>query len=255
MRNPWAFRIDYDRAIAEDLKNIADIENCLARGWVLSEKHAEEFPPPDDDDEEEGFGPFPSFDGTGPSFADLEVRVCALEVCDPVRPAPGIEIPIAISPRIIAGPVMMPIICEDEGTVRRLFASLGVPAGLLALSPRETSHVEHGIRIHEAFAASMLPYSVPLPTVEEAGAAALVRDGYKSTSNKYRNVARLPEGKTGLEALRDCAPEEYARIMEQAERQAADRYRRFNAAEHGDQETLTVDEFKAFRSAGGESSF
>ncbi len=34
-KNPWSYKLDYDKAIAEDLKNIADIENCLARGWVL----------------------------------------------------------------------------------------------------------------------------------------------------------------------------------------------------------------------------
>jgi len=85
-------------------------------------------------------------------------------------------------------------------------------------------------------------------------AAQLVRDGWKSTSNRYRNIARLPEGKTGLEALRDCAPEAYRHIMENAERQAADTYRRIFA--RGDtKQTLDQDMFQAFKRARGEASW
>lgn len=39
-KNPWSRKIDYDKAIAQDLKTIADIENCVARGWVLAAQHA-----------------------------------------------------------------------------------------------------------------------------------------------------------------------------------------------------------------------
>lgn len=87
-------------------------------------------------------------------------------------------------------------------------------------------------------------------------AAQLVRDGWKGTSNRHRHIARLPEGKTGLEALRIVAPDDYRRIMENAERQAADTYRRIYAHAHkGTQQTLDSAMWVAFKKAGGEASW
>lgn len=83
----------------------------------------------------------------------------------------------------------------------------------------------------------------------------LVRDGYMQTSARFRCVARLPEGKTGLEALRDVAPNDYARIMGQAERNAADEFRRIYAERCGLQIQLGPEEFAAFKKAGGQTSW
>lgn len=87
-------------------------------------------------------------------------------------------------------------------------------------------------------------------------AAGLVRDGWKSVSNKYQTIARLPAGKTGIEALRECAPYEYARIVEEIERRAADTYRRVHAtASAGTKQELDSSMFQAFKRAGGGSSW
>jgi len=87
-------------------------------------------------------------------------------------------------------------------------------------------------------------------------AAKLVRDGWKSTSNKHRVIARLPEGKTGLEALREVAPDDHKRIMENAERQAADTYRRLYANwGAGTSQILDSGTWSAFKRAGGQSSW
>jgi hypothetical protein len=87
-------------------------------------------------------------------------------------------------------------------------------------------------------------------------AAELVRAGWKSVSNQYRHIARLPEGKTGLEVLRACAPDEFRRIMEHAEKRAADTYlRMFAGADAGTLQTLDYAMFQAFRRAGGKSSW
>ena len=91
---------------------------------------------------------------------------------------------------------------------------------------------------------------------DEEIAERLVRDGWKSTSNKNRTIARLPKNRTGLEALSECAPNELRRIMEHAEQRAADVYRRMYAtvADKTKQE-LDFEMFRAFKHAGGESSF
>lgn len=83
----------------------------------------------------------------------------------------------------------------------------------------------------------------------------MIAQGYKSTSNKYRTVARLPPGKTGIEALREVSPHEYRDIMRQLEQRCADRYRCIYAEKNGDQLELSPEEFTAFKRAGGESSF
>jgi hypothetical protein len=83
----------------------------------------------------------------------------------------------------------------------------------------------------------------------------LIAEGYQSTSNKYRTVARLPAGKNGIEALREIAPSEYHHIMERIEQECARTYRRLYAEKHGDQLELSIEEFQAFKRAGGKVSW
>lgn len=109
------------------------------------------------------------------------------------------------------------------------------------LSPEERRGYTDGQFDHEAF------------ETDEA-ARVLVAEGYKQTSRKFRHVARLPRGKSGLEALKEADPEGYAHIMDNAERQAADTYRRIHAR-GPDKLSLTVEGFEAFRKAGGEPSW
>lgn len=67
------------------------------------------------------------------------------------------------------------------------------------------------------------------PTIDE-----LLQQGVKQLSRKYRLVARLPVGMTGLDALRERSPERYADVMRRAEQWAADEYRQYVACAHGD---------------------
>lgn len=84
----------------------------------------------------------------------------------------------------------------------------------------------------------------------------LVAEGWESTSNSYRNVARLPEGKSGLEALKEVAPDEYHHLTETIERRAANVYRRIYATEAaGTKRSLDRETFAAFKRAGGQSSW
>lgn len=79
---------------------------------------------------------------------------------------------------------------------------------------------------------------------------------WKGTSNKYRSVARLPEGMTGVEALKQYAPDEYRHTMARLEQQAADTFRRIYADRvDGCHRELTVEEWQAFKAAGGEQSW
>lgn len=84
----------------------------------------------------------------------------------------------------------------------------------------------------------------------------LIRDGWKSVSNKYHTIARLPFGKTGLETLQESAPDEFKRIMALAEQQAANTYLRMYATERaGTSQQLDSSMFQAFKRAGGEASW
>lgn len=87
----------------------------------------------------------------------------------------------------------------------------------------------------------------------------LVRDGWKQTSSKYRTIARLPEHVTmnsGLKALEAYDRDAYERIMEDAERRAADTFRRIYANEKdGTKQALDEGMWVAFKKAGGEASF
>ena len=75
----------------------------------------------------------------------------------------------------------------------------------------------------------------------------LVADGYEQISSKNRVVARLPEGMTGIQAIERFEPEMLVRSMERMEREAAERFRRFHAREHGLTLTLTDREFYLYR--------
>lgn len=78
---------------------------------------------------------------------------------------------------------------------------------------------------------------------------------WKSTSNKYRSVSRLPEGLTAVEALQKYSPETYQRLLRQLENGAqAEWMRCFAPRVDGCSETLTEAEWIAFRKAGGTSA-
>lgn len=79
---------------------------------------------------------------------------------------------------------------------------------------------------------------------------------WRGTSNRHRSVARLPEGKTGLEALAECAPDAHKRLVQQIEQQAADTFRRLYADRvEGCHRELTAVAWAAFKRAGGQQSW
>jgi len=82
----------------------------------------------------------------------------------------------------------------------------------------------------------------------------LIEAGYKSVSSKNRTIVRLPPGLSGLDALRRASPEAYRRIMQDAQSRAANEYRRVYARRE-DTRVLDSGEWRAFKAAGGESSF
>jgi hypothetical protein len=88
---------------------------------------------------------------------------------------------------------------------------------------------------------------------EEADALAkkLRAEGFKQTSNKFRHVARLPPGMTGLEALEEVEPSFARELLRRVEEQAAEHYRRIHADRHGLRETLDLRTFQAFKRADG----
>lgn len=79
-----------------------------------------------------------------------------------------------------------------------------------------------------------------------------VAAGYRQISRRYRTVARLPEGKTGKEALRTAARRDVydvdGWVETLGEEAAASRYLRCYAT---DRLTLTREEFDAFLKEGG----
>lgn len=84
----------------------------------------------------------------------------------------------------------------------------------------------------------------------EEKAKKLVEDGYEQISRKYRTLARLPEGMTGIEALRSADPFLAQRFLDNAERAAKEQYMRvYSKAE--DRAELTVEEFNAYLKATG----
>lgn len=83
-----------------------------------------------------------------------------------------------------------------------------------------------------------------------AEAKRLIDAGYKSTSNKYRCLSRLPEGMTGMQALEAYAPDTHRRLLQDIERMAQCDYRRMCAREE-DRTEVTPAVFRAFKKLGG----
>jgi hypothetical protein len=80
----------------------------------------------------------------------------------------------------------------------------------------------------------------------------LVAHGWTQTSRAYRQVARLPDGETALQALARKAPTEYRHLMEQAERSARATYMRGDyAMQDGNVMELTPEEFEDFLQTPG----
>jgi hypothetical protein len=71
----------------------------------------------------------------------------------------------------------------------------------------------------------------------------LIKRGYRQVSRKYRRVAALPEGKTGIQAIRDADPSYYKGVVARIEESCADQYLRVYAK---DKLELTREEFAEF---------
>ena len=86
----------------------------------------------------------------------------------------------------------------------------------------------------------------------------LIREGYRQVSRKHRIVARLPDGKTGRQALTEAIDrrEDSTWIRRLSERAAQSQFLRVYAVYTGDPLWLTLDKdtFDAFRRLGGESA-
>lgn len=78
----------------------------------------------------------------------------------------------------------------------------------------------------------------------------LIDAGYMQVSGKYRILARLPPGKTALEALDDISPKEAVRVRAQCERTARGRVLRLNSRKE-DRVELTPAEFAEFKRLKG----
>lgn len=59
----------------------------------------------------------------------------------------------------------------------------------------------------------------------------LIAEGYHQTSHKYRSLARLPKGKTALEALEEVSPSTAQRLRTRMEEWARSEVLRLNEAE------------------------
>ena len=84
-------------------------------------------------------------------------------------------------------------------------------------------------------------------------AADLVGAGYYSTSRKYRYIAKLPEGRTGVDLMTEAwagthTPEEVALRTEESMRS---QWLRVHCKETV---VLSYEEYQAFRKAGGQSA-
>lgn len=74
----------------------------------------------------------------------------------------------------------------------------------------------------------------------------LIAQGYEQVSRKRRTIARLPEGKTGLEALAAVDPTHVANLRTSMENHAAEFFRRIYAEHAGLTVVLTEEEFSEF---------
>ncbi len=77
----------------------------------------------------------------------------------------------------------------------------------------------------------------------------LIDEGYVQTSHRYRSVARLPEGKTAIQALTEADPIAGKDLMQQLERWALSRYLRGPYSKN--RLELTPEEFKEFKKLNG----
>ena len=78
----------------------------------------------------------------------------------------------------------------------------------------------------------------------------LIDVGYMQVSSKYRILARVPPGKTALEALDDISPKEAVRVRAQCERTARGQVLRLNSRKE-DRVELTPAEFAEFKRLKG----
>jgi hypothetical protein len=90
--------------------------------------------------------------------------------------------------------------------------------------------------------------------LQEQTGAELVAAGYMQVSRRYRTVARLPPGKTAIEAMKELHPRAYQQILDDIEQSAMRQYLRMYARGDGNTLELTEDQFNAFRAAGGQSA-
>ena len=77
----------------------------------------------------------------------------------------------------------------------------------------------------------------------------LINEGYVQTSHRYRSVARLPEGKTAIQALTEADPVMGQDLMRRLEQWARSIYLRGSYPK--DCLELTPDEFKEFKKLNG----
>jgi len=90
--------------------------------------------------------------------------------------------------------------------------------------------------------------------LREKTGAELVAAGYMQVSRKYRTIARLPPGKTAIEAMKELHPHAYQQVLEDIEQSAMRQYLRVYAHSDGNTLELTEEQFNAFRDAGGQSA-
>jgi hypothetical protein len=89
-----------------------------------------------------------------------------------------------------------------------------------------------------------------------AAAKEIIADGWYQVSRRFRTVARLPDGMTGIEALARDARKSYGRDSEEwanmlGERSAGDHWLRCFADKKGCWKELDQPTFDAFRKLGG----
>lgn len=73
----------------------------------------------------------------------------------------------------------------------------------------------------------------------------IIEAGFEQVSRKYRTLARLPPGKTGLEALAEVDPGLARNFLDQANEAAARHYRAMYAKREN-KIVLSIEEFKEY---------
>lgn len=81
----------------------------------------------------------------------------------------------------------------------------------------------------------------------EEKAKELIASGYQSISNQHKMLARLPEGKTGVQLLAEKAPS----WLRRWEEMATSHYMRVHAIQDGNSITVDPETFAAFKRLGG----